>query len=137
MDLKIQKIQKIKNLKKLQSEIWKFEKLKIFEILHIFKFFPNFHFFQIFRIFWIIRIFEFNFQFFQVYNFKTEILILSRSSPDSNLVSIWSRQNPDLSLDLKNSRLWTKSGLVSVMNNSVRNWLILEWPPLRSVGSTL
>ena len=51
-------------------------------------------------------------------DFENIFLISSRLCPDSNLVSIWSRPNPDMSLDKKKSRLWTDSGLVSVMNIS-------------------
>ena len=98
--------------------------MKKWKILKIFNF-SNFqisdcNFFK-FLIFWIFCIFKSNFQFFQVYNFKTEFWILSRPSPDSDLVLIWSRQNPDLSLDQKNSRLWTKSGLVPMVDNSAYN----------------
>ena len=85
---KITKFEKL-NLKFENSKNWKFLKSFIFS-----NFFPNFHFFQIFRFF------EFNFQVFQIFNFKTEIWIFSRPSPDSNLV-------PDQNLDMKKSRLWT------------------------------
>ena len=58
------------------------------------------------------------FNFPNLFNFKNETWILSRPSPDSNLVLIWSRQNPDNSLDKEKSRLWTVSGLVPVMDTS-------------------
>ena len=85
------KIRKFWKLRKFQ----KFEKLKIFEILHIFKFFD---FFLIFRFFFNFSIFlnfpNSIFSFLKFFNFKTEIWILSRPSPDQNL-------------DIKKSRLWT------------------------------
>ena len=44
-------------------------------------------------------------------NLKNIFQILSRPSPDSSLV-------PDKNLDTKKSRLWTKSGLVPMMDTS-------------------
>ena len=94
---------KIKNLK-----IWSFQ-------ISNFVFFSNFYYFFFFNSsFFEISFFKFSiFNFFKCPFFKFSIffLILSRLGPDWSLV-------PDKNLDLKKSRLWTKSGLVSVMDNS-------------------
>ena len=76
------------NLKKKEKmKIWKNQNLKNWK-LRIFKF----------LILRFIEISFFSFQ-FQLFNFKNKIWILSKPSPNSNLVLIWSRQNPDLSLN--------------------------------------
>ena len=107
---------KFENMKDCKNfQFFEFSNLR-FKILN----FSNFVIFSNFSNFVIyFEFFEFSISIFNFFNFKTEIWILSRSSPDSNLVLIWSRQNPDLSLDLKNSRLGIKSGLVPTMDNSV------------------
>ena len=51
---------------------------------------------------------------------KNIFLILSRLSPDSSLV-------PDKNLDIKKSRLWTKSGIVPVMDISgLNSWIVFD-----------
>ena len=96
LDQVMKLVKKIENL-----EIWKNEgchEFLIFQI-NIYKSFIFFKFssskVRIFLNFEIFRILSF----FQIFKFRFKIWILSRLSPESNLFLIWTRQNPDLSLD--------------------------------------
>ena len=94
------KIWKNWNLKFENSKIENFWDRSYFQF-----FFQNFIFFN------FLNFSNSIFSLFKFFNFKTEIWILSRPSPDSNLV-------PDPNLDMKKSRLWTKSGLVPMVDIS-------------------
>ena len=81
---------KFANVDKKNSKLrmWKNGRLRKFSNFQV----QDFNFFKFSNsIFWVFWIIEFNFQFVQVFNFKTKIWILSRPSPKSNLVMIWSR----------------------------------------------
>ena len=101
-----------------KTKKWKFEKFKnrSFQFLK-FRIFSNFRFSK-FR-FLNFQFFIFpnlHFYKFSIFKYSKIFLNFSRLGPDSNLV-------PDQNLDMKKSRLWTKSGLVPVMDNFGRSCL--------------